>query len=73
MSNATVRSQVDGSAWYLVHKEGGAQSVERIAKQCGYRTVESFRIAFSNHLGLPPSAYRERFGKHGKKEQTTLA
>ena len=53
--------------------EGGAQSVERIAEQCGYRTVESFRIAFRNHLGLPPSAYRERFGKHGKKAQTTLA
>ena len=35
--------------------------------------ISEFRIAFRNHLGLPPSAYRERFGKHGKKEQTTLA
>ena len=35
---------------------------ERIAEQCGYRAVESFRMAFKSLVGLPPSAYRERFG-----------
>ena len=49
--------------------EGGTQSVERIAEQCGYRTVESFRVAFRNHLGVPPSAYRERFGQRGRAPQ----
>ena len=49
--------------------EGGTQSVERIAEQCGYRTVESFRVAFRNHLGVPPSAYRERFGQRRSDPQ----
>ena len=49
--------------------EGGTQSVELIAEQCGYRTVESFRVAFRNHLGVPPSAYRERFGQRGRAPQ----
>ncbi|WP_068825889.1 transcriptional regulator FtrA [Pseudomonas sp. BMS12] len=43
--------------------EGSAQSVERIAEQCGFRTVESFRLAFRGSVGLSPSAYRERFGE----------
>lgn len=42
--------------------EGGAQNIERVAEQCGFRTVESFRIAFRNSVGLAPAAYRERFG-----------
>jgi AraC family transcriptional regulator, transcriptional activator FtrA len=42
--------------------EGSRQTVEWIAEQCGFRTVESFRIAFRSSVGLAPSAYRERFG-----------
>ncbi|UZE23805.1 transcriptional regulator FtrA [Pseudomonas sp. B21-056] len=38
------------------------QSATGIAQACGYRSVESFRAAFRNAVGLPPSAYRERFG-----------
>lgn len=43
--------------------ECSEQSIERIAEQCGYQTVESFRLAFRSVVGLPPSAYRERFGR----------
>jgi len=42
--------------------ECSADSVERIAEQCGFGTVESFRNAFRSTAGLAPSAYRERFG-----------
>ncbi len=36
---------------------------ESIAELCGYRSVESFRVAFRGNVGLPPSVYRERFGR----------
>ncbi|WP_413795243.1 MULTISPECIES: transcriptional regulator FtrA [unclassified Pseudomonas] len=42
--------------------ESTDQSTTTIAQVCGYRSVESFRKAFRNTVGLPPSAYRERFG-----------
>lgn len=42
--------------------ESTAEGSERIAERCGFRSVESFRVAFRNAVGLPPSAYRERFG-----------
>ncbi|MWK57012.1 transcriptional regulator FtrA [Pseudomonas otitidis] len=42
--------------------ESTADGSERIAERCGFRSVESFRVAFRNVVGLPPSAYRERFG-----------
>ncbi|MFV3304660.1 transcriptional regulator FtrA [Pseudomonas sp. NY15181] len=42
--------------------ESSADSVERIAEQCGFGTVESFRNAFRSAAGVAPSAYRERFG-----------
>ncbi|HLA32226.1 MAG TPA: transcriptional regulator FtrA [Pseudomonas sp.] len=37
-------------------------SSDSIAEMCGYRSVESFRVAFRGTVGLPPSVYRERFG-----------
>ena len=43
--------------------ESTTQKSEAIAHQCGYRTVESFRVAFRSVVGLPPSVYRERFGR----------
>jgi hypothetical protein len=36
---------------------------EQIAERCGYRSVESFRVAFRSVVGVPPSVYRERFGR----------
>ena len=42
--------------------ESSSASSERIAELCGFRSVESFRVAFRGSVGLPPSAYRERFG-----------
>ncbi|MET1079589.1 MAG: transcriptional regulator FtrA [Pseudomonas sp.] len=36
---------------------------ESIAERCGFRSVESFRAAFRSGVGLPPAAYRERFGQ----------
>lgn len=42
--------------------ESSADSVERIAEQCGFGTVESFRNAFRSAAGVAPSVYRERFG-----------
>ncbi|MCK9818428.1 MAG: transcriptional regulator FtrA [Candidatus Pseudomonas colombiensis] len=45
--------------------ESGTDTTEHIAQRCGYRSVESFRVAFRSVVGLPPSAYRERFGRSG--------
>ncbi|KKA07949.1 transcriptional regulator [Pseudomonas ogarae] len=42
--------------------ESTDQNTTSIAQACGYRSVESFRAAFRNAVGLAPSAYRERFG-----------
>lgn len=42
--------------------ENSETSIERIAEQCGFRTVEGFRLAFRGNVGLSPRAYRERFG-----------
>ncbi len=36
---------------------------EQIAEQCGFSSVESFRVAFRKAVGLAPSFYRERFGQ----------
>lgn len=42
--------------------ESTDQSTASIAQACGYRSLESFRAAFRNASGLPPTTYRERFG-----------
>jgi len=44
-------------------------NTEQIAERCGYRSVESFRVAFRSVVGVPPSVYRERFGR----EVTTIS
>jgi len=46
--------------------ESGDENTEHIAQHCGYRSVESFRVAFRSVVGVPPSVYRERFGRGGK-------
>ena len=43
--------------------ESTAHNSEQIAERCGYRSVESFRVAFRSVVGVPPSVYRERFGR----------
>jgi len=48
--------------------ESTDHSTARIAHLCGYRSVESFRVAFRNTVGLPPSVYRERFGNGVARE-----
>ncbi|MGF6163898.1 AraC family transcriptional activator FtrA [Pseudomonas sp. 2725] len=45
--------------------ESSDQNTEQIAERCGYRSVESFRVAFRTVVGVPPSVYRERFGRGG--------
>lgn len=49
--------------------ESTDQSMAGIAQACGYRSVESFRAAFRNAIGLPPTAYRERFGSAQVRSQ----
>lgn len=46
--------------------ESGSEHTEHIALRCGYRSVESFRVAFRSVVGVPPSVYRERFGRGAK-------
>lgn len=43
--------------------ESTGDNTEQIAERCGYRSVESFRVAFRSVVGVPPSVYRERFGR----------
>ncbi|MEZ1314530.1 transcriptional regulator FtrA [Pseudomonas fluorescens] len=43
--------------------ESTGKTTEQVAGQCGYRSVESFRVAFRTVVGVPPSVYRERFGR----------
>jgi AraC family transcriptional activator FtrA len=45
--------------------ESSDQNTEQIAERSGYRSVESFRVAFRTVVGVPPSVYRERFGRGG--------
>lgn len=40
-----------------------SSSIKRVALQCGYDDEGSFRRAFSQHIGMTPSAYRE-WAKH---------
>ncbi|MHC8314876.1 transcriptional regulator FtrA [Pseudomonas sp. LB3P31] len=48
--------------------ESTRQNSEQIAERCGYRSVESFRVAFRSVVGVPPSVYRERFGRGVKAD-----
>jgi len=33
-----------------------------VARACGFADEQNLRRAFRRHVGVPPSAYRERFG-----------
>jgi AraC family transcriptional regulator, transcriptional activator FtrA len=41
--------------------EGTRLSHDEVAYQCGYESMESFRVAFKRVAGVAPGAYRERF------------
>lgn len=43
--------------------ERSDEGSDRIAEQCGFASAESFRAAFRQAVGVPPSVYRERFGR----------
>ncbi|WP_051248466.1 GlxA family transcriptional regulator [Inquilinus limosus] len=49
------------------HLEEGAMPVKRIAALCGFGDEERMRRAFLRRLGVPPAAYRERFGGGGRR------
>ena len=34
-----------------------------VAGQCGYQSLETFRVSFKRHVGTSPAAYRSRFRK----------
>ena len=36
-------------------------SLDDVSVQCGYRSLETFRVSFRRHVGTPPAAYRNRF------------
>lgn len=46
--------------------EDGAQSLEAVAQAVGFGSAEVLRRAFHRHLGIPPSAYRDRFRLEGR-------
>jgi transcriptional regulator GlxA family with amidase domain len=41
--------------------EDGAESLEAVARACGFSSAEVLRRAFHRRLGVGPAAYRERF------------
>lgn len=52
--------------------EGTRENTEQIAERCGYRSVESFRVAFRSVVGVPPSVYRERFGRGPARDRADM-
>jgi AraC family transcriptional regulator, transcriptional activator FtrA len=36
-------------------------SLADVSAQCGYETLETFRVAFKRVVGTSPAAYRARF------------
>ncbi|MCG5219196.1 GlxA family transcriptional regulator [Streptosporangium sp. KLBMP 9127] len=45
--------------------ESGADSVETVARHCGFGTSETMRRMFLREIGVPPGAYRDRFHATG--------
>ncbi|GLW07205.1 AraC family transcriptional regulator [Microtetraspora sp. NBRC 13810] len=45
--------------------ESGAESVETVARLCGFGAAETMRRAFLREIGVPPGAYRDRFHATG--------
>ena len=47
--------------------EEGRPGVDQVADACGFGTREGLRRAFRRQLGIPPSAYRQRFSMGGER------
>jgi AraC family transcriptional activator FtrA len=41
--------------------ESSDNALGDIARQCGYESLETFRVAFRRVVGTPPAAYRSKF------------
>lgn len=41
--------------------ESSSSTLESVARQCGYQSLETFRVAFKRVTGTSPAAYRSRF------------
>jgi AraC family transcriptional regulator, transcriptional activator FtrA len=41
--------------------EASDEALGHIAEQCGYQSLETFRVAFKRVVGTSPAAYRSRF------------
>jgi transcriptional regulator GlxA family with amidase domain len=57
--------------------ESAADSVDVVARRCGFGTAETMRRAFIREIGVPPNAYRDRFrsttGREGTDERRVRA
>lgn len=42
--------------------EGNSLNNEQIMERCGFGSMESFRAAFRQYVGITPSSYRKKFG-----------
>ena len=42
--------------------ESSDAGLTHVAEQCGYVSLETFRVAFRRTVGTSPAAYRSRFG-----------
>lgn len=58
-AKAVERMRVETARGLL--EEGGAR-MARVARRCGFDNVETMRRSFLRCLGVPPAAYRARFG-----------
>ena len=47
------------------HLENSEVEIKQIAHVCGFGDEERMRRAFLRRLGVPPAAYRDRFGRRG--------
>jgi transcriptional regulator GlxA family with amidase domain len=47
--------------------ELGGQSIEEIARRCGYHSVDVLRKAFTRRLGVSPREYAQRFAQGGRQ------
>ena len=52
--------RLEAARQYL--ESAGANSLEEIAKTCGFQSVELMRRVFLRSLGVPPGYYRKHFG-----------
>lgn len=52
--------------------ETGSDGLDNIARRCGFGTTETMRRAFIREIGVPPSAYRDRFANAGRVDPIAI-